>query len=135
MEGRGTTKFRMGDVVKIGGWFGSTDNPDELRSGIIIEVNSKSKKKWDYKVYWFTGDIYSLYEGELERCIGFESGECRGCIEEDLCSHLQEIMHCEFSEFGQWRNKGKTIGMPVDTEACIKCLHRSLCWGQRFIQV
>jgi len=125
-------KFKVGDVVDLRAiWGGSfaTPCPPEDHMGVIVLINSKSKRKWDYQVYWFSEDSYLLFEDDLMPCIGLEKKWlCRKCEDKDLCRHLPAIVRCDISEFGRLRGEERK------TENCDKCKNnRTLCYTKRWL--
>jgi len=132
-------KFKIGDAIEIVNFV-----PDIEAKAIVVDIfNHHHYRLWFFEpMDEFDIDMDDKYKNILTieedasgRFILCDTEYCNECEYNELCPHLPDIARCEFSEFGQLRKGSKTIGIPLDTEACIKCEHRGVCWGQRFIQV
>ena len=126
--------LEVGDVVDLRTIWGSyfaAPHPHEDRKGVIVLVNSESRRMWDYQVYWFSGNSYLFFEDDLMRCTGLEKKcRCRKCEDGDLCRHLPAIVRCDISEFGKLWSAGKS-----NPDVCEErnCEHRFVCGSERFI--
>ena len=83
-----------------------------------------------HTIYWYdTGYREYIYPDRVKRCAGLRNKRlCSTCKDNELCSHLREIAHCDISEF----RKGKR-----DIDICKerKCKQRFYCWTHRLIQI
>jgi len=102
----------------------------EGSKGVVLAVsdpNGYFNRHWDYCVYWYSGERYLHQADELRHCEGSRTKEfCAGCKFSSICPHLQEIAHCDISEFTA----------KFDPDACMlrKCKLLDVCLTHRWLQ-
>ena len=140
--------LKVGDVVQCHSRRPSWDlYIPQSSKGVVIGVNSKlqeDRRRYDhylrsryeyvdYGVYWFNlGMILWCNVEDLIRCKGVRHKRlCNECEHRDLCPHLQEIVRCDISEFGQLETGGKIYSTVCEQR---RCKHLGVCLGNRWIE-
>jgi hypothetical protein len=139
------SKFNVGDVVVYSQILSDLEDEEEENwwynpggIGIITSVwDDKDEdaelfrddyEPFGYNIYWFDKGISSNFAHEIRLCNGIKNKErCSQCEVKDSCSHLQEIVLCDISEFRKRK---------LDIDACKarKCKHLFYCGARRLRQ-
>jgi hypothetical protein len=119
-------EFKVGDIVE------SKQDivaPEGSKGIIILEYVEGSPP--DYDVYWYDSEIASVFREDIRHCGGIEEKNlCRRCEYNNLCPHLDEIVRCDISEFGEWRMEGEP-----DLNVCRqrKCKYLDVCKSENWL--
>ncbi len=119
-------EFKVGDVVESKNRIVA---PERSKGIVILEYIEDYPP--DYDVYWYHSGVGSVFREDLRHCQGTEEKSlCRQCEYNDLCIHLDEIVRCDISEFGEWRTEGK-----LDYDVCRqrKCKHLDVCLSENWL--
>lgn len=119
-------EFRVGDIVESKN---DIVAPEGSKGIVILEYIEDSPP--DYDIYWYRSGVGSVFREDLRHCKGREeSSLCGQCEYHDLCLHLDRIVRCDISEFGEWRVEGQT-----DHYVCRqrRCRHLDVCLSENWL--